>query len=66
MNKIEKEKLRKKQDVLELKDWYVRKLLTKGTRLKASDIPDSLVGVKRALIMLQRAIRDKRKNQHAP
>lgn len=45
-----------------LDDWYVRKVICKGTSLSATDIPKSLVEFKRDIIKLNRTIKDNNKN----
>lgn len=52
---------KRNEDRKQLKDWYVRSLFVAGTLLKAKDIPQSVIDCKRALIMLKRAIKERRK-----
>jgi hypothetical protein len=52
--------VKRKIDREQLKDWYVRSLFVAGTQLKASDVPQSVIDCKRILIMLKRAIKEKR------
>ena len=52
---------KRKADREQLKDWYVRSLFIGYSNLKAADVPQSIVECKRALIMLKRAIKEKRK-----
>lgn len=51
---------KRKVDREQLKDWYVRKLFVAGTQLKASDVPQTVIDCKRVLIMLKRAIKEKK------
>jgi hypothetical protein len=53
---------KRKDDREQLKDWYVRSLFITGSNLKASDVPQEIIDCKRVLIMLKRAIADRRKN----
>lgn len=54
---------RRKNDRLNLKDWYVRSLLARGwSPLKPSDFPTDLVEFKKAHVLLRRVIAETRKN----
>lgn len=60
---IEKQKARAAYEKDKLTDYRVKRLLTKRGMLKMKDIPQELVECKRALILLKRAIKDKKQHE---
>lgn len=54
----------KRIQIDELRDNYIKKLLTHRTILKYEDIPDELVQLKRAQMQLQRRIKELTENNH--
>jgi hypothetical protein len=56
LHSVEKRKEIKRKNLKELSDGYVRSLLAQGKQAKAADIPDSLVAIKREVLLAKRAL----------
>lgn len=62
-SKIARKHNKTRDDSEGLTDEYIKRLMTKRSGLKAEDIPQSLVEVKRALVQLRRGVQKKRDEQ---